>query len=76
MNQTFLLSNIVPQNLDNNANYWYRLEAYCRSLTKRYSDVYIVSGPLYLPIEQDGKKMVQYEVKCSSLEIDVLFPLS
>ncbi|PFX28236.1 Nuclease EXOG, mitochondrial [Stylophora pistillata] len=62
MNQTFLLSNIVPQNLDNNANYWYRLEAYCRSLTKRYSDVYIVSGPLYLPIEKDGKKMVQYEV--------------
>lgn len=62
MDATFFLSNIVPQNLDNNANYWYRLEAYCRGLTKRYSSVYIVSGPLYLPKEEDGKKIVKYEV--------------
>jgi len=62
MNETFYLSNIVPQDLDNNANFWYRLEAYCRSLAKRYSDVYIVSGPLYLPKEEDGKKIVKYEV--------------
>lgn len=62
MDATFLLSNIVPQDLDNNAIFWYRLEAYCRSLTKRYSNVYIVSGPLYLPKEQDGKKIVTYEV--------------
>lgn len=63
MDATFLLSNILPQDLDNNANFWYRLEAYCRSLTKRYSNVYIVSGPLYLPREQDGKKMITYEVR-------------
>lgn len=63
MDATFLLSNIVPQDLDNNANFWFRLEAYCRSLTKRYSNVYIVSGPLYLPKEQDGKKIVTYEVR-------------
>lgn len=62
MNETFYLSNIVPQDLDNNANFWYRLEAYCRSLAKRYSDVYIVSGPLYLPKQEDGKKIVKYEV--------------
>lgn len=62
MNETFYLSNIVPQDLDNNCNFWYRLEAYCRSLAKRYSDVYIVSGPLYLPKEEDGKKIVKYEV--------------
>ncbi|KAL9953422.1 hypothetical protein ACROYT_G040842 [Oculina patagonica] len=62
MNETFYLSNIVPQDLDNNSNFWYRLEAYCRSLTKRYSDVYIVSGPLYLPREEDGKKIVKYQV--------------
>ena len=62
MNETFYLSNIVPQDLDNNANFWYRLEAYCRSLAKRYSDVYIVSGPLYLPKEENGKKIVKYQV--------------
>ena len=62
MNETFFLSNVVPQDLDNNANFWYRMEAYCRSLAKRYSDVYIVSGPLYLPKEEDGKKIVKYEV--------------
>ena len=62
MDATFLLSNIVPQDLHNNANFWYRLEAYCRSLTKRYSSVYIVSGPLYLPEDHDGKKIVSYEV--------------
>ena len=62
MDATFFLSNIVPQDLDNNANYWYRLEAYCRGLTKRYSSVYIVSGPLYLPKQEDGKKIVKYEV--------------
>ena len=67
MNATFFLSNIVPQDLDNNANFWYRLEAYCRGLTKRYSSVYIVSGPLYLPKEEDGKNVVRYEVKCAYL---------
>jgi len=49
MNQTFFLTNIVPQDLDNNGNYWNRLEIYCRELTKLYSDVYIISGPLWLP---------------------------
>ena len=63
MDATFFLSNIVPQDLDNNCNFWYRLEAYCRSLTKRYSNVYIVSGPLYLPKEEDGKNVVKYEVE-------------
>lgn len=62
MNETFFLSNVVPQDLDNNSNFWYRVEAYCRSLAKRYSDVYTVSGPLYLPKEEDGKKIVKYEV--------------
>ncbi|KAK3725332.1 hypothetical protein QZH41_008958, partial [Actinostola sp. cb2023] len=63
MNETFFLSNIVPQDLDNNANFWYRLESYCRTLTKRYSDVYVVSGPLFLPSNSiDGNKLVKYEV--------------
>ncbi|KAM3858636.1 LOW QUALITY PROTEIN: nuclease EXOG, mitochondrial-like [Diretmus argenteus] len=39
------------------------LEMYCRELTKRFQDVWVVSGPLVLPREEEsGKKMVSYQV--------------
>ncbi|EDO41220.1 predicted protein, partial [Nematostella vectensis] len=65
MSETFFLSNVVPQDLNNNSSFWYRLESYCRYLTKHYSDVHVVTGPLFLPSEEDengGKKFVKYEV--------------
>ncbi|XP_034518122.1 nuclease EXOG, mitochondrial isoform X3 [Ailuropoda melanoleuca] len=63
MAETFYLSNIVPQNFDNNAGYWNRLEMYCRELTERFEDVWIVSGPLTLPqTGSDGKKTVSYQL--------------
>ncbi|XP_070247693.1 nuclease EXOG, mitochondrial isoform X1 [Myotis yumanensis] len=63
MAETFYLSNIVPQNFDNNAGYWNRIEMYCRELTERFEDVWIVSGPLTLPqTGSDGKKIVSYQV--------------
>ncbi|XP_043833099.1 nuclease EXOG, mitochondrial [Dromiciops gliroides] len=63
MQETFYLSNIVPQNFDNNAGYWNRMEMYCRELTERFEDVWVVSGPLTLPqTGEDGKKRVTYEV--------------
>ncbi|XP_025317056.1 nuclease EXOG, mitochondrial isoform X2 [Canis lupus baileyi] len=63
MAETFYLSNIVPQNFDNNAGYWNRIEMYCRELTERFEDVWIVSGPLTLPqTGSDGKKTVSYQV--------------
>ncbi|KAM5232019.1 nuclease EXOG, mitochondrial isoform 3-T5 [Hipposideros larvatus] len=63
MAETFYLSNIVPQNFDNNAGYWNRIEMYCRELTERFEDVWIVSGPLTLPqTGSDGKKVVNYQV--------------
>ena len=37
MDDTFLLSNIVPQDVDNNGDFWNRLEIYCRDLTKKGS---------------------------------------
>ncbi|KAK1794929.1 hypothetical protein P4O66_010121 [Electrophorus voltai] len=40
-----------------------RLEMYCRELTERFSDVWVISGPLTLPqVYQDGKKMVSYQL--------------
>ena len=49
MRDTFYLTNIVPQDMDNNGGYWNRLEIWCRNLTKTYSDVWVISGPLWLP---------------------------
>jgi len=49
MNDTFYLTNVVPQDMDNNGNYWNRLEIYCRNLTAKFHDVYVISGPLWLP---------------------------
>ena len=63
MVESFYLSNVVPQNFENNAGFWNRFEMYCRDLTKRYSSVYILSGPLVMPqINEGGKKFVTYEV--------------
>ncbi|KAL2085247.1 hypothetical protein ACEWY4_018567 [Coilia grayii] len=63
MAETFYLSNIVPQNYENNAGFWNRLEMYCRNLTNRFEDVWIVSGPLFLPeVGEDGKKTVSYQL--------------
>ncbi|XP_039383708.1 nuclease EXOG, mitochondrial isoform X2 [Mauremys reevesii] len=40
-----------------------RMEMYCRELTERFEDVWIVSGPLTLPqTGDDGKKRVTYQV--------------
>ncbi|KAK7816744.1 hypothetical protein U0070_009269 [Myodes glareolus] len=62
MAETFYLSNIVPQDFDNNSGYWNRIEMYCRELTERFEDVWIVSGPLTLPHTSDGKKTVSYQL--------------
>uniref|UniRef100_A0A1D5QPB2 Exo/endonuclease G n=1 Tax=Macaca mulatta TaxID=9544 RepID=A0A1D5QPB2_MACMU len=62
MAETFYLSNIVPQDFDNNSGYWNRIEMYCRELTERFEDVWVVSGPLTLPqTRSDGKKVVSYQ---------------
>ncbi|OAD57725.1 Endonuclease G, mitochondrial [Eufriesea mexicana] len=62
--QTFFLTNMAPQvGTGFNRDSWNRLEIYVRHLTKVYKDVYVCTGPLYLPkIETNGKKYVRYEV--------------
>ncbi|XP_045168695.2 nuclease EXOG, mitochondrial-like [Mercenaria mercenaria] len=63
MQDSFYLSNVVPQNYENNAGFWNRLEMYCRDLAKKYSNVYVISGPIMVPEKQeDGKKFVKYQV--------------
>jgi endonuclease G len=43
---TFLMTNIVPQSPDNNQKTWEKLETYCRTLSARGNELYIVAGPV------------------------------
>lgn len=63
-NETFLLSNMAPQvGKGFNRDKWENLERYVRKMTKLYRNVYVCTGPLYLPhMEQDGKMYVKYQV--------------
>lgn len=47
MNQSFLLTNMCPQNHGLNGGDWDKLENKCRSWAKRFGDVYIVAGPIF-----------------------------
>ncbi|VDO98343.1 unnamed protein product [Soboliphyme baturini] len=62
--QTFLLSNMSPQvGKMFNRGKWNELEKYVRSLARRNRNVYICTGPLYLPRkEADNRMYVKYQV--------------
>uniref|UniRef100_G3UKE6 Endonuclease n=1 Tax=Loxodonta africana TaxID=9785 RepID=G3UKE6_LOXAF len=64
MDDTFYLSNVAPQVVPHlNQNAWNNLEKYSRSLTRTYQNVYVCTGPLFLPrTEADGKSYVKYQV--------------
>jgi endonuclease G len=47
MSQTFLLSNISPQNRAFNAGIWNQLEESVRQLAVKYDEVYVVTGPVF-----------------------------
>ena len=57
--------------------YWNSVEDYCRRLAKRYSQVNIISGPLYLPQKdsESNKKFVKYEVSEFTLLCSLLYSL-
>ena len=44
-----------------NRKLWNKLEAYTRGCVKNCDAVYVCSGPLYLPKEEDGKLIVKYQ---------------
>ena len=46
MEETFLLTNVCPQNHGLNKGGWNDLEIACRRWAKKYGEVYIVSGPI------------------------------
>uniref|UniRef100_A0A8C4KGX3 Endonuclease n=1 Tax=Dromaius novaehollandiae TaxID=8790 RepID=A0A8C4KGX3_DRONO len=63
MQDTFYLSNVAPQVPHLNQNAWNNLEKYSRSLARNNKNVYVCTGPLFLPrMEADGKMYVKYQV--------------
>jgi endonuclease G, mitochondrial len=65
MCSSFVLSNIAPQVGNGfNRHYWARFEKMARDVAERFDQVYIVTGPLYVPEldEATGKWCVRYEV--------------
>ena len=53
MSETFLLSNMCPQDRSLNSGLWNRLEMDCRNWAQRYGSVYIVCGPLFYNKEHE-----------------------
>lgn len=47
MYESFLLTNICPQDKDLNGGIWNRIEMSCRYWSKKYGTLYIVCGPLF-----------------------------
>ena len=55
---TFYLDNMAPQDSLLNRGPWLKLEELCRSVARVADEVYVVSGPLFLPErEKDGLRM-------------------
>ena len=53
MRETFLLTNMCPQDRSLNSGLWNRIEMDCRKWAKKYGDVYIVCGPVLLNREHE-----------------------
>ena len=47
MNQSFLLTNMCPQDAKLNNGAWNKLEEKCRNLSRKYGELYIVTGPVF-----------------------------
>ena len=60
MYETFSLVNVCPQNANLNSGVWNSIEMDCRKWAKKYGDVYIVCGPIFLNREHEtiGKNKV------------------
>lgn len=50
--ETFLLSNMCPQNPNLNRGDWKEIEMACRKWARQYSNIYIVCGPIFLKSQQ------------------------
>lgn len=47
MSESFLLSNMMPQDYNNNRRIWNVLEQHVRDLVGKFSEVYVITGTIY-----------------------------
>lgn len=47
MKETFLLTNICPQNSQLNQETWEHLESHCRWWANKFGTIYIITGPIF-----------------------------
>jgi endonuclease G len=62
MSDTFFMTNMCPQCPQFNRGYWAKLEKHVRDLTKTYQNVYVITGPLYIPHDESDGRYVKYKV--------------
>ncbi|MCB1110875.1 MAG: DNA/RNA non-specific endonuclease [Chlamydiia bacterium] len=62
LKETFSLSNICPQHPQCNRGVWKKLEESIRRLVVQEGALEVVSGPLFLSHEENGKRYVTYQV--------------
>ncbi|KAG5185569.1 hypothetical protein JKP88DRAFT_207738 [Tribonema minus] len=67
MDDTFVMSNVAPQLPAFNRGYWQQLERFVRGLAPQFDNVYVITGPLYLPTAQrsnrdSGALLMEYMV--------------
>ena len=54
---------MYPQDARFNRGYWAKVERFVRSLTGQFDDLYVLTGPLYLPqLDVSGNWFVKYQV--------------
>jgi len=68
MDETFYLTNISPQvGIGFNRDYWARFERFCKTLVTLhgYDDVFVLTGPLYLPSKasRGGSSNTKWQMK-------------
>ncbi len=64
MDETFLMTNICPQNAGLNRRYWAAVERFLRDVVApQFDALHVITGPLFLPVKRgNGKWEVSYEV--------------
>ncbi len=62
LSNTFLLSNVCPQNAGLNRGVWAALEKKIRQKIAPEQPVEVVTGPLFLPHLENGNRFVKYQV--------------
>ncbi len=60
--ETYIISNVVPQDPVLNATVWNNLEKWTRGITGWFDEVLVVTGPLYVSRKYGNRKIVRYEV--------------